>query len=180
MGCNLFGVLLHYTTMAMYLMDGSKKDDDNATRGMDWWSYASNTIYTATWCVRDLHSSLRDTTTPRLTPAAGRRSPGSKRLYLLNGAWLSLLLPMSGLVYMTRGYLFSSELPGLVAFMIWNLLLTYSLFGILPTYVYLTWTGFGRLDLILDVLNAVAKFPIPMQILIGYITRPAGVHPCFS
>lgn len=87
---------------------------------------------------------------------------------------------MSGLVYMTRGYLLSGELPTLVAFMIWNLLLTYSLFGILPTYVYLTWTGFGKLDLILDVLNAVAKFPIPMQILIGYVTRPAGVHPCFS
>ncbi len=118
--------------------------------------------------------------TERLTKPTHRRSPYPKRLYLLSAAWLSLLLPMSGLVYMTRGYLFSAELPALVAVMIWNLFLTYSLFGIIPTFMYVSWIGFDRLDLVLDVLNAVAKFPIPMQILYGYIARPAGVHPCFS
>lgn len=164
----------------MYLTGAAKKNDDGRT--MSWWSYASDTIYTATWCVSN---PLLFQDTGRVRGLTGdartrRRSAGSKRLYLLNGAWLSLLLPMSGLVYMIRGYLFSSEMPGLVSVMIWNLLLTYSLFGILPTYVYLTWSGFGQLDLILDVLNAVAKFPIPMQILIGYVTRPAGMHPCFS
>lgn len=46
-GCNLFGVLLHFSTMTTYLSAATKKSDD--TRAMSWWAYATNTIYTATW-----------------------------------------------------------------------------------------------------------------------------------
>lgn len=103
-----------------------------------------------------------------------------KQLYLLEAAWLCLAVPMGGLIYLTRGYLFSPDLPSLAAFMIWQLFVTYSLFGIIPTAIYLSGRGYQQLDLILDVLNLSAKFPIPMIILAGYIMRPAGLNPCFS
>ena len=103
-------------------------------------------------------------------------------LSLLNNAWLCLLFPIGGLVYMSRSWLlsFSTDMPWLAIVMIWQLLLTYCMFGIVPTAVYLS----GRCDWIqklpwcLDVLNLAAKWPLPIFILIAFSTRPAGFHMC--
>lgn len=99
---------------------------------------------------------------------------------LLQAAWLSLLVPMSGLIFMIRGYIFSPQLPVLAQFMIWNLLATYSLFGVVPTFVYITRIGRNSLPALLDILNIGAKFPLPIIILIGFITRPATTKFCYN
>ncbi len=86
---------------------------------------------------------------------------------------------MGGLIFLTKDVLFSTDMPVLVLLLIWNLLLTYSLFGIVPTFVYMTHLGSSQLARLLDVLNVLAKFPLPLIILSGFITRPATNKFCF-
>lgn len=100
--------------------------------------------------------------------------------YNLEAAWIALLIPVSGLIYLTRGFLLDSNMPLLALFMIWNLLLTYLLFGIVPTFVYLTGWGQRHLPWLLDVLNIAAKFPLPIMIIVGFITRPVTFRPCIT
>ena len=100
--------------------------------------------------------------------------------YNLEAAWIAILIPFSGLVYLTRGFLLDWDMPVLVLFMIWNLLLTYLLFGIVPTVVYLTGKGQKHLPWLLDLLNILAKFPLPIVIIVGFITRPVTFRPCIS
>lgn len=100
--------------------------------------------------------------------------------YYLQGAWVSVLIPVSGLVYLTRAVLLSSDIPTLVLFMIWNLLITYLMFGIVPTFVYITGWGRKQLPWLLDILNIAAKFPLPIVIILGFITRPVTFRPCIS
>ena len=103
-------------------------------------------------------------------------------LSLLNNTWLCLLVPIGGIVYMCRSWLlsFSADMPWLAIVMIWQLLITYCMFGIIPTIIYLS----GRCDWIqklpwwLDVLNLAAKWPLPIFIIIAFSTRPAGFHMC--
>ena len=109
-----------------------------------------------------------------------RRSHGANQSCLLQTAWFCLLVPMTGLIYFTRDVLFDTSMPTLVLFLIWNLLLTYSLFGIVPTLVYVTGMGGRQLAWMLDILNATAKFPLPIIILVGFITRPATTRFCYS
>lgn len=71
-------------------------------------------------------------------------------------------------------------MPLLVLILIWNLLITYSLFGVVSTIVYATRMGRRSLPLLLDFLNLTAKFPLPIVILTGFITRPATTRFCFS
>lgn len=87
---------------------------------------------------------------------------------------------MCGLIFLTRDILLDSSMPALVLVLIWNLLLTYSLFGIVPTAVYVTGLGRMRLAWFLDILNLLAKFPLPLIILSGFITRPATTKFCFN
>jgi hypothetical protein len=99
---------------------------------------------------------------------------------LLQWAWISLLLPLGGLIVLTWDFLVSTDMPVLVLLLIWNLILSYSSFGIAATFVYITRLGRRRLDLILDMLNLTAKFPVPVMILVGYITRPGTNKFCFN
>jgi len=108
------------------------------------------------------------------------RSPDSRRLAVLWLAWMSLLAPVAGLLYLTRRLWFSAALPTIVAVMSWNLLVTYCLFGIIPSAVYLTGWARGRLGLALDLLNLAAKGPLPWMLLYGFFGRPAGFVPCRS
>jgi len=107
-------------------------------------------------------------------------SAHSNQTCLLQTAWICLLLPLSGLVFVIRGYIFSSQLPVLAQFMIWNLLITYSLFGVVPSVVYLSRIGRGTLPALLDILNIAAKFPLPIIILTGFISRPATTKFCYN
>lgn len=110
---------------------------------------------------------------------SGRRDPWLHQSNLLMGAWTSLLLPLGGLIYLTRDVLFDSSMPILVLILIWNLLITYSLFGIVSTIVYTTRMGSRILPFLLDLLNLTAKFPLPIVILTGFITRPATTRFCY-
>ena len=112
--------------------------------------------------------------------AFGRNDPGVNQNCLLQAAWVCLLVPMAGLIFLTRDILFDRDMPVLVLLLIWNLLLTYSLFGIVPTFVYITGLGRKRLAWFLDILNLMAKFPLPLIILSGFITRPATNKFCFN
>lgn len=85
---------------------------------------------------------------------------------------------MSGLVYLIQDFIFSDQLPDIAKFMIWNLLVTYCLFGIVPSLVYITGKGMHHLDWFLDILNVAAKFPIPILILVAFQTRPAMFKLC--
>jgi len=87
---------------------------------------------------------------------------------------------MTGLIFLTKDILLATDMPALVLVLIWNLLLTYSLFGIVPTLVYITGLGRKRLAWLLDILNLLAKFPLPLIILSGFITRPATNKFCFN
>lgn len=98
---------------------------------------------------------------------------------MLLGAWTSLLVPLGGLVYLTRDVLFDTSMPALVLFLIWNLLLTYSSFGFVSTFVYASGLGRQALPFLLDLLNLFAKFPLPVVILTGFITRPATTRFCY-
>jgi hypothetical protein len=85
---------------------------------------------------------------------------------------------MAGLVYLIRDYIFSSELPIIAQIMIWNLLISYSLFGIIPSLIYITGKGLAHLDWMLDILNVVAKFTLPILVLVAFQTRPAMFKAC--
>lgn len=98
---------------------------------------------------------------------------------MLLGAWTSLLVPLGGLIYLTRDVLFDPSMPTLVLFLIWNLLLTYSSFGLVSTFVYTTGAFRSLLPFLLDILNLTAKFPLPIVILTGFITRPATTRFCY-
>jgi hypothetical protein len=108
------------------------------------------------------------------------RAPSSHRLAVLWLAWVSLLVPVAGLLYLTQRLWFSTAMPVIVTVMSWNLLVTYCLFGLIPTFVYLTNIGRARLGLILDLLNLAAKGPLPWILLYGFFGRPAGFAPCRS
>ena len=102
--------------------------------------------------------------------------------HLLLAAWVCLVLPIGGLVYMTRFWIFSmdSEVPVIALLMIWLLILSYCSFGVGPTVVYLSRQGRFMLALpwMLDILNLVSKFPVPILVLVAFVTRPNGFQTC--
>ena len=96
----------------------------------------------------------------------------------LNCAWICLLVPIAGLIYVIRDYLLWGGLPWVVNAMIINLLFSYSLFGILPTITYTTGWEWDNLAYILDILNVISKLFIPLFVMIGLYTSPVGFMPC--
>ena len=152
LACNLFGIPLHYN----FLVVASRKDQ-HKTKTTGWSKWVARLLLSDPWGDAD-----------------------SGVWYNLEAAWIAILIPFSGLVYVTRGVLFDTSMPALVLVMIWNLLLTYLLFGIVPTFVYLTGMGRRHLPWLLDILNVAAKFPLPILIIVGFITRPVSFRPCHA
>jgi len=111
-----------------------------------------------------------------------RYDRGMQLAYLMEASWLCLILPVGGMIYMTRHWIFSSEVPVIALMMIWLLLMAYSAFGIAPSVVYAMYSRdlLGRLPWILDILNLMSKFPIPILILIAFSTRPAMFQACHA
>jgi hypothetical protein len=116
----------------------------------------------------------------RLVASGPWSDPDSALWYNLQGAWFALLVPVSGLIYLTRDFLLDTNMPALALAMVWNLLLSYLMFGIIPSFVYVTGLGVRALPWILDILNLAAKFPLPIMILIGFIIRPVTLQPCVA
>lgn len=96
------------------------------------------------------------------------------KLYFLGGAWFGLLNGVFIIFYVGRGYIFNTDLPGFVLFAWWNLIVTYSLFGIVGTYFYIIPNSWGKLDIALDILSLAAKLPIAVNICVAFLQMPGG------
>jgi len=105
------------------------------------------------------------------------------KLFLLH-SWLALIASIMIIIYLSRDSLTSSDVPGWVRFILWNLLVTYTLFGVWATICYGMAGQRGRslqfdkwmerLDFGLTVLSAAAKLPIAYTVFMGLIQEPGG------
>lgn len=105
------------------------------------------------------------------------------KLFLLH-SWLALVGSVMIIIYLARDSLTSSDVPTWVRFILWNLLVTYTLFGVWATVCY-TVAGarnsgenferwMGRLDYGLTVLSAAAKLPVAYTVFYGLVQEPGG------
>ena len=105
------------------------------------------------------------------------------KLFMLH-SWLALISSVLIIVYLSRDTLTSSDVPGWVRFILWNLLVTYTLFGVWATLCYIMAGARGagarfdrwmqRLDYGLTVLSAAAKLPVAYTVFYGLIQEPGG------
>lgn len=104
------------------------------------------------------------------------------KLFLIH-SWLALLLALSVILYLSGSALGDPAVPLWVRLLLYNLLLTYSLFGIWATACYITagysadpdaWTG-RILGSGLTVLSALAKLPVVYTVFYGLLLQPG--HP---
>ena len=154
--CNLFGIILHYNYL-VGLGKASHAKKREVSPGMVWLEWIARLFASGPWS-----------------------DASSATWYNLQGAWFSILVPVSGLVYLTRSILLNTNIPEIALAMIWNLLLSYLMFGVVPSFVYIFNVGKKSLPWLLDILNISAKFPLPVIIIIGFITRPVSMRPCLS
>ena len=110
------------------------------------------------------------------------------KLFLLH-SWLALLGSIMIIIYLARDSLTSSDVPVWVRFILWNLLVTYTLFGVWATLCY-TIAGarnsgkhftrwMERLDYGLTVLSVAAKLPVAYTVYYGLVQGP-GEGSCSS
>ncbi len=103
------------------------------------------------------------------------------KLFLLH-SWLALLGSIMIIIYLARDSLTSSDVPDWVRFILWNLLVTYTLFGVWATVCYTVAgarnTGehfrrwMERLDYGLTVLSVAAKLPVAYTVYYGLVQGP--------
>jgi hypothetical protein len=154
--CNLFGIILHYNYLILHGTE-SRKHKRESSPAMMWLEWLARIFVSGPWS-----------------------DPVSSIWYNLQGAWFSILVPVSGLVYLTRSVLLNANIPEIALAMIWNLLVSYLMFGIVPSFVYIFRVGSRQLPWLLDILNIAAKFPLPVIIIVGFVTRPVSMRPCVS
>ena len=111
-------------------------------------------------------------------PCFYRKSHWVNKFYYMEGAWICMALSICIIGYITREILFTSRIPVIALIIIWNMLISYCLFGIIPTYWYLVGDVNHHLELSLDILNILAKFTLPIYILIGFSTMPSAAPVC--
>jgi hypothetical protein len=106
------------------------------------------------------------------------------KLFIIH-SWLALMASMFSIVYLAKDSMTSSDVPGWVRFILWNLLVTYILFGVWATICYammgsrgLNGAHFdkwmGRLDYGLTVLSAAAKLPVAYTVFYGLVQSSGG------
>lgn len=105
------------------------------------------------------------------------------KLFILH-SWLALIASVCIIIYLARDSLTSSDVPAWVRFILWNLLVTYTLFGVWATLCYSmagqraqdgrfdSWME--RLDHGLTVLSAAAKLPVAYTVFYGLVQEPGG------
>jgi hypothetical protein len=108
------------------------------------------------------------------------------KLFMLH-SWTGLALALGVIFYLGKEGLTNEGVPVWVRFVLWNLLVTYSLFGILATALYALmgtmhnpetfnrWMGW--LDWGLSVLSVAAKLPIAFTVYYGLVMQP-GARSC--
>lgn len=153
MVCNLFGIILHYNFLVLLSPENVRRRSMKG--GLQWLQQIARFFVSGPWS-----------------------DPDSAIWYNLQGAWFAILVPVTGLVYLTRSVLLNPNIPVIALAMIWNLLVSYLMFGVVPSFVYVTHMGRRALPWLLDILNIAAKFPLPVIIIVGFITRPVSMRPC--
>ena len=153
MVCNLFGIVLHYNFLVLLSPENVRRRSMKG--GLQWLQQIARFFVSGPWS-----------------------DPDSAIWYNLQGAWFAILVPFTGLVYLTRSVLLNPNIPVIALAMIWNLLVSYLMFGVVPSFVYVTHVGRRALPWLLDILNIAAKFPLPLIIIVGFITRPVSMRPC--
>jgi hypothetical protein len=105
------------------------------------------------------------------------------KLFILH-SWLALLSSIFIIIYLAPNTLTSEDVPTWVRFILWNLLVTYTLFGVWATLCYAMagkpipggrfdrWMQ--RLDFGLTVLSVAAKLPVAYTVFYGIVQDPGG------
>lgn len=96
------------------------------------------------------------------------------KLELLKAAWFGLAVGIFIVIYFGRGYLFNGAMPTFVLFILWNLLVQYSLFGIVGTVFYAYDRIWPWMEPSLDILSLAAKVPIAISVAISFLQMPGG------
>lgn len=96
------------------------------------------------------------------------------KLELLKAAWVGLMVGIVIVLYFGRGYLFNASLPGFVVFVLWNLIIQYSAFGIAGTVFYAYDKAWPWMEPVLDILSLAAKVPIAISVAIAFLQMPGG------
>lgn len=96
------------------------------------------------------------------------------KLELLKAAWFGLAVGILIVIYFGRGYLFNTVVPAFVLVVLWNLLIQYSLFGIVGTVFYSYDRLWPWMEPALDVLSLAAKIPIASSVAIAFLQMPGG------
>jgi len=105
------------------------------------------------------------------------------KLFMLH-SWSSLILALLVIFYMAWVSLMSEDVPLWVRFILYNLLVTYSLFGIFATICYAMagtkneperfYKWMERLDYGLSVLSLAAKLPVAFTVYYGLVSMPGN------
>ena len=105
------------------------------------------------------------------------------KLFLMH-SWIALLVAVFAIIYLGWNDLTNSDVPAWVRFLLWNLLVTYTTFGLLGTVCY--WAAGSRdkrahfdwwiefLDTGLTVLSILAKLPVAFTVFYGLQNEPDG------
>jgi hypothetical protein len=96
------------------------------------------------------------------------------KLELLKAAWFGLATGIFIVIYFARGYMFNSVIPAFVLVVLWNLLIQYSLFGIVGTVFYAYDRLWPWFEPALDVLSLAAKVPVAVSVAIAFLQMPGG------
>ena len=107
---------------------------------------------------------------------------------LLMHSWLSLATAVGIIIYTGRAALLDENVPQWVRFILWNLIVTYSAFGIWATICY-NLAGsrkvthnfdkwMARLDYGLTILSVAAKLPVAFTVYYGLIREPGASYMC--
>jgi len=101
-------------------------------------------------------------------------------LFLMH-SWLGLLLGVLIIVYLARNWLGDPIVPWWVRLILYNLLVTYSLFGIFATACYALGSGWWVSEGLgggLAVLSLAAKLPVVYSVFFGLIAEPGARSLC--
>ena len=99
------------------------------------------------------------------------------KLYMLH-AWMALFMSILEIFYISWDSLTSPDVPWWVRFILFNLLVTYNLFGIWSTVCYMVadtlgeWWASDGLEYGLSILSAAAKLPVAYTVFYGLIGMP--------
>lgn len=108
-------------------------------------------------------------------------------LFLMH-SWLGLLMGVLVIIYLARNWLGDPIVPWWVRLILYNLLVTYSLFGVWATACYVVsafrkgeaqaWWVSECLGNGLVVLSAAAKLPVVYSVFFGLVAEPTGRKLC--